>query len=256
MAKVDTVGEKYYKPMELANQTGDLLFWAVSTLSIAALFVDKTSCPLAADVVQITFIVFVVLLFVQGQVQRLYFVPRAEDNRRRQLLSDSFGVALSHEKTVGYYNNDQTNPIKRLAASVMESAFFTSEVSRRMLFEQRVKTIGYAAIYLIATLYRFTDLELLAVAAQALFGGEIVARWLRMEWLCSRSERVFDNLNRLFTRRPAFTQTAAQSEALDLFAFYETTKSTAAIVLSSKLFHRLNPQLTQDWEQIRSRLGI
>ena len=76
-----------------------------------------------------------------------------------------------------------------------------------------------------------------------------------MEWLRTRSEQAFD-LNRLFTGQPAFTQAVAQSEALDLFTFYETTKSTAAVLLSSKVFHRHNASLTQDWEQIRERLSI
>lgn len=256
MAKVDTVGDNYYRPLQLTEKAGGVLFWLVSVLSVAALFVDKASYPSAANTVQIALISCVVLFFIQGQVQRLYLFPRAEDKRRQELLSNSFGVTLTHEQTIGYYNNDQTSPIKRLAASVMESAFFTREISRKMLAGQRGKTGGYLAVYFIAALNRSTDLEFLAVAAQALFGGEVIARWLSMEWLRIRSEQAFDNLNRLFASRLAFTQTVAQSEALDLFTFYETTKSTAAILLSSTLFHKHNPKLTQEWEQIRNRLGI
>lgn len=256
MAKIDTVGDNYYKPLQQAERAGDVLFWLISLLSVVALFVDKDSYPLTADILQISLIVCVVLFFVQGQVHRLYLFPRAEDKRRQELLSNSFGVTLTHEETVGYYNNDQRNPIKRLAASVMESAFFTREISRKMLAAQRATTIGYILVYLVAALNRSTDLELLAIVAQALFGGEIIARWLRMEWLRIRSEQAFDNFNRLFTSRPAFTRMVAQSEALDLFTFYETTKSTAAIPLSSKLFHKYNPRLTEEWEQIRKRLGL
>lgn len=194
-----------------------MLFWLISILAIASLFVDKASYPLAADGVQIVLIVCVILFFVQGQILKLYLFPRAEDKRRQQLLSDSFGVTLTHEKTVGYYNNDQTNPIKRLAASVMENAFFTSAITRMMLPAERVKTIGYVVVYFLAVLNRSSDLAFLAVAAQALFGGEIVARWLHLEWLRFRSEQAFNNFNRLFVARSAFTKAAPQSEALDLF---------------------------------------
>lgn len=256
MAKVDTVGEKFYRPLQQIEKAGDALFWLISIMSVVALFVDSASYSLAADIIQIALIVFALLFFVQGQIQNLYLFPRAEDKRRQNLLSDSFGVTLTHEETVGYYNNDQTNPIKRLAASVMESAFFTKDISRKMLSAQRAKTIGYIAVYLVATLNRSTSLEFLAIAAQALFGGEIIARWLRMEWLRIRSEQAFDNFNRLFAGRPTFTRAVTQSEALDLFTFYETTKSRAAILLSPKLFQKNNPDLTQEWEQIRKRLGI
>lgn len=256
MAKVDTVAKNYYKPLHRAEKAGNVLFWLISILSIVALFVDKALHPLAAGIVQIALTVCVILFFVQGQVQKLYLFPRAEDKRRQQLLSNSFSVTLTHEETVGYYNNDQTNPIKRLAASVMESAFFTNALTRMMLPWERAKTFGYIVVYLVAVLNRSSDLEFLAVAAQALFGGEIVARWLRLEWLRFRSEQVFDNFNRLFVARPSFTKTAPQSEALELFSFYESTKSTAAMLLSQKLFDQHNPRLTQEWEQIRGRLGI
>lgn len=256
MAEIDTVATKYYKPLQRAEKAGDVLFWLISALSIAALFVDKSVYPMASDAVQIALIICVVLFFVQGQVQKLYLFPRAEDKRRQQLLSDSFGVALTHEETVGYYNNDQTSPLKRLAASVMESAFFTNAITRIMLPAERTKTIGYILIYLVAALNRSSDLEFLAIAAQALFGGEIVARWLRLEWLRFRSEQAFNNFNRLFVTRPAFTKAVTQSEALDLFSFYEATKSTAAMLLSQKVFDQHNPRLTQDWEQIRTKLGI
>lgn len=256
MAEVDTVAENYYKPLQRSENAGNVLFWVISILSITALFVDKEAYPLAADVVQIALIVCVILFFVQGQVQKLYLFPRAEDKRRQQLLSDSFGVPLTHEKTVGYYNNDQTNPIKRLGASVMESAFFTAAITRMMLPAERAKTFGYIVVYLLVVLNRSSDLAFLAVAAQALFGGEIVARWLRLEWLSYRSEQTFCNFNRLFVARPAFTEAVQQSEAIDLFSFYESTKSTAAMLLSQKVFEQNNPRLTQEWEQIRGKLVI
>jgi hypothetical protein len=256
MSEIDTVGSKFYKPLQTSEKIGDFLFWIISTLSIAVLFIDKVTHAFLLDTLKIALIVLTIAFFLQGQIHKLYFFPRAEDRRRQDLLSNSFGVTLIHEGTVGYYNNDQINSMKRLAASVMESAFFTSEISRAMLVGQRAKTLGYLAIYVIALLNRSTDLELLAVAAQALFGGEIIAKWLRMEWLRMRSEQTFDNLNRLFNSRPAFTRSAAQSEALNLFSFYETAKSTAAILLSSKIFHKKNVKLTQEWEKIRSSVGL
>ena len=128
----------------------------------------------------------------------------------------------------------------------MESAFFTHEIVQKMLVGQRAKTLGYLAIYFVAALNRSTNLELLAVAAQAVFSGDIISRWLRMEWLRIRSEQVFDNLNRLFTGSQPFSRKVAQSQAINFFSFYETTKSTAAILLSSRLFNKHNESLSAD----------
>jgi hypothetical protein len=256
MPEVDTVGENYYKPLERAESLGGWLFWTVSLLSIAALVVDRTAYPVIYAIIQIAFVVGVFLFFVQGQALKLYFFPRAEDARRRELLQNSFGVTLTSEETVGYYNNDQTTPLKRLAASTMESAFFTSHISRRMLFWQRATTAGYVCLYFVAVLYRSTDLEFLAVLAQVLFSEDILSRWVRLEWLRNRSEKVFDSLQAMFVAKPAFSRPIAQSQAVDLFSLYETTKSTAAILLSSRLFHKHNVDLTAIWEQTRQKLGL
>ena len=256
MPEVDTISENYYKPLERAESVAGWLFWAVSVLSIAALLVERAAYPAAYDAIQIGFVVCVLLFFALGQVQKLYFFPRAEDARRRDLLQNSFDVTLTNEQTVGYYNNEQTNPLKRLAASTMESAYFTSNISRKMLVGQRVTTVGYVCLYLMAILYRSTDLEVLAVLAQVLFSEDILSRWIKLEWLRNRSEKVFDSLNAMFVAKPAFSRPVAQSQALDLFSFYESTKSTAAILLSSSLFHKHNSELTSKWEQIRQKLGL
>lgn len=256
MSEIDTVGKNYYKPAQRIDAIGGALFWLVASLSIAILLVDSTAHPLGYRILQIVFIVFAILFFAQGMVQRLYFLPRAEDKRRQELLSNSFGVPLTHEVTVGYYNNDQKEPLNRLAASVMESAFFTENIVRKMLVWQRMKTIGYIIIYIIAVLERSANLELLTIAAQLIFSEEIVARWARMEWLRCRSEKVFENLNGLFTSQQPFSQPATQSRVLDLFSLYETTKSTTASILSDSTFQKHNPRLTEEWKQICNRLGI
>ncbi|MBY5551299.1 hypothetical protein HFO61_31675 [Rhizobium leguminosarum] len=256
MPKIDTVGDNYYKPLDLAESIGGWLFWIVSAVSIGTLFVNKAAHPALFNIFQIAFLVLALLFFVQGQAQKLYFFPRAEGKRRQELLSNSYGVSLTNEETVGYYNNDQTNPLKRLAASVMESTFFTREIIRKMLVGQRAKTLGYLAVYVIVISVRSTNLELLTVAAQVLFSEDIISRWLRMEWLRLRSEQVYESFHRLFSSKQSFSRVAAQSHAIDLFSFYETTKATAAILLSSPVFHKHNARLTQEWDQIRARLGI
>ena len=256
MATVDTVGKKYYEPLRRLESCAGALFWIISILSIAALVVNKNAVPHLFDLMQIFLIVAVLLFFIQGQVQRIYLMPRAEDARRQELLSNSFNVPLTHETTVDYYNNEQTNPLKRLTASVMESAFFTQEIVRKMLVGQRIKTGGYLVLYVAVLANRSSNLEILVVAAQAVFSEEIIARWLRMEWLRARSEKVFDNLNRLFTGKQGFSRPSVQSQAIEFVSSYETAKATAGILLSSKQFEKHNERLTSEWGQIRGKLGL
>lgn len=256
MPNVDTVSNNYYAPLATMNTIGGWLFWAISTMSIVTLFVDKATYSLSSIVLQIVFLVFALLFFVHGQVQNMYLFPRAEDARRKEALANSFNVVLTHEETVGYYNNDQTNPLRRLAANSMESVFFTHNILRKMLRSQRITTLVYVVVWIAAFAYPSTDLEVIGVAAQAIFSGEIVGRLVRMEWLRMRCEHLFNDFNRLFNGGKGATKLITQAQIIELFASYETTKSTAAILLSTKIFNEQTPALTAEWKRIRSRLGI
>jgi hypothetical protein len=75
------------------------------------------------------FLIVVGVMFVLGLALRLHWTPRAEDERRRDFLSNAYGISLTHNQTTGYYNNNQTAPTRRVAANVMENSFFTRSIT-------------------------------------------------------------------------------------------------------------------------------
>ena len=81
---------------------------------------------------------------------------------------------------------------------------------------------------------------------------EIISRWLRLEWLRIRSEQIFRELHRAFLSNPAPHILGAQ--IMEAFSTYEATKSSANIVLSTRIFDELNPSLTQEWTDIKASL--
>jgi len=256
MSEVDPVGKRYYQPLKTINSVTGVLFWLVALFSLATLLVDQEKFQIWYGLIQVFFVVAALLFFVLGLAQRLYFFPRAEDKRREELLGDSYGVEHVGQKSEGYYNNDQEYPLKRLAASIMESAFFTHEVAQSMLKRQRVIVAVYLIIYTFAVFNRTTNLEILVVVAQVVFSEEVMSRWLRMEWLSFRCERVYDQLGRIFRGKQDFTNAYIQLQAIEWFAFYETTKVTSATLISSSLFIKLNDKLSEEWNQTKERLGL
>lgn len=69
-----------------------------------------------------------------------------------------------------------------------------------------------------------------------------------------RFEKTYDEVYRMFQSKPATLRLNAMT--LESLGMYETAKATAAITLSSKLFHRLNDDLSAEWEQIKADLRI
>ena len=81
----DPIGEKYFKPLKIAECCSDASFYIAAALSFAALLVEKAQHPELYELVQIAFVLAVLSVFVTGLAIRLYWRPNAEDSR---LLAD------------------------------------------------------------------------------------------------------------------------------------------------------------------------
>jgi len=232
----------------------DLLFFINALLSFCTLLIDQEAQPQAYGVVLLLFGISVVAMFVLGMILRLYLIPRAEDKRRQDFFSSACGVSLIHQQTEGYYNNDFKDPIKRIAAQVLENSFFSKEIALRMARRERIKIVIYALVWLVLLHNRRTDLGWIVVASQVIFSEQILSKWFRLEWLRIRFEKSFDDVYKLLQTRPSVTQFNAH--ALDALSMYETAKANAAATLSSKIFDSLNASLSAEWEKVKATLNM
>lgn len=254
MSRSDPIRTRYYDAVEIADKVSDWLFFASALLSVASLLVEKQAHPIAYDWILIFFAVAVAALFTVGLVSRLYLTPRAEDKRRQDFFTNACGVSLTHEKTDGYYNNDFTEPIERMAAQVLENSHFSKAIALRMARTERIKVAVYGVTWLMCLLNRQTDLGIVVAASQAVFSEQVVSKWLRLEWLRIRFEKTYDDVYRLFQSRPTAPKFNAMT--LESLGMYETAKANAAITLSSKTFHRLNEELSAEWDEVKAGLKI
>lgn len=250
----DPIGDKHFRPLELAERWSDVSFYVAAVLSFAALFVDKATFPAAYDVVQIIFVLSVVSVFVSTTAIRLYWRPNAEDRRREELVTNVSNVPLTVERTQGYYNNDEADPIRRLGVILLENSHFSRAIALKMLARERINIAVYVIAFLVALLYRRTDLAWASTAAQAIFSEQLLSRWLRLEWLRARFNNVYCQLYALFQSKPA--KRILFARVLELFALYETGKSVVGISLSSKIFYAENAALSAEWESIKTALEL
>ncbi|WP_232232561.1 hypothetical protein [Cupriavidus sp. amp6] len=254
MPRIDPIRKNYYSAVERADTASDYLFYFGAVLSVATLFVDQNTHPRLYDVVLIAFALTTLALFVIGIASRLYLTPRAEDKRRQDFFGSAWGVSLTHEQTQGYYNNDQSAPARRMTAQVLENSHFTKSIALRMTRIERVRVGIYATLWVACVLTRRTDLGVVVAASQAVFSEQILAKWLRIEWLRSRCEKVYDDVFKLF--QSGATGQTFNAMAMEAVTAYETGKANAAVTLSSKLFEKLNPTLSREWDAIKQSLKI
>jgi hypothetical protein len=250
----DPIGDKYFEWIEFVDFLSIRLFALIALVSVLLLLVDRNSHSLWHGALEVLFVFLVIFLFLIGLMARLYFTPRAEEKRRQDFLSNAFHIPLTHERTVGYYNNGLTGSIERIAAQLLENSLFTKTISRMMARRERIFVLLYFAIYLLIILNRDSNLELITIVSQVLFSEQALSRCVRLEWLRMRSEKTFNEVYRMFQSKP--DKDNFQVQTLDSLVDYESTKATAGITLSSKLFNQMNPPLMREWKDIQSTLNI
>lgn len=253
--RIDEVS-KHYSSIEQLEKISTILFWTNSFLSCLVLYLAPFISKSQITILQSFFLVLVLIYFCISQLSSLYLVPKAELMRRKQLLSNSFGVPLSTEHTSLYYNNSLSPSVERLGANTMENAFFSQSVASKMLDRKRVIIGVYIILWLFAILFRFDNLELLTVTTQLIFSSEIISGWLKLEILRSRFERIYEDLHCHFLDKLGKKSPIENVIILNAFASYESAKSTAGILLSTQEFQALNSTLSKQWEQIRQELDI
>ena len=254
MGRKDPIRERYYRPWQMSETFSWALFWIAASLSFATLFVDKAAFPIANRAVLTAFALAVVAYFISGIANRLYFSPRAEEARRQEFLSNAFGVGLIHERTVGYYNNPETDPDRRLVLDVLENTFFSKAILREMATGIRFRTILYLAVWVCAAVWRETPLDWVAAGAQVLFSEELVSKWIRLEWLRIKAESIYASTFKIILSEPGTTRMRAFGT--EAFGNYESAKSVACVLLSETVFKKLNPELTLEWDRVLASLPV
>lgn len=248
--------ERYYKPIETIDDLNAWLFWGSAILSVAVFFKGLLTWKVLQDIIEISFILLVIVHLILSLYVRYHLLPVAERKRRRQLLSDSFGVPLITETTQKYYNNEITPSISRLGANVLENTLFAKNITARMAIRERIKILVYFLIWAFAMYWRMTEIGLLVVITQTIFSSEIIEGWLRVEVLRSEVEKFYEELYNKFLHKVDLNSSDAIASILDLFASYEATKSMTAIRQLRSIFLSVNPELSKEWDATRVKLGI
>lgn len=253
--RIDEVSE-HYAPIAQMGRATHAMFWIIAALSLFMLYAVTFLEPANHAVLRSIFLVLVIVYFSLSQVSRLYLVPKAERLRRKQLLSDAFGTRLTHDRTSLYYNNNYSPSVERLGASTMENALFSKEIANKMLVRKRWVIGFYIVVWLFAFALRHNNLALITWITQLVFSGEIIAGWLKLECLRIRHEQTYEQLHAHFLHGIGSDQPRAIANVLDAFVAYESTKAAAGIMLSSKIFKDINPELTRRWDQIKQDLKM
>ena len=250
----DPIRKNYFKPIQVLEAWLSFLFWIGALLSIFSAVADDSPNTSYSYIATVLFAIVIVIIFAITLIIRFYLSPRAADARRKDFIGNSFGINFDHIKTVGYYNNDESDPIRRMGLSVLENTFFTKSILAGMAPKIRIQTSLLMIGWLALVLFRETPILVVAIAAQVVFSAEVLERWWRIEWLRAKCERLYESFLQLF--RSNLSSDNFTAYIIRMFGEYECAKSVSDVLLDEKIFNRENNRLSNEWEDVKSNLRL
>jgi hypothetical protein len=251
-SKIDPISGTYFAPLTKLNLWSDVAFYFAAALSIVVVLIPKEQHPHLYENAQAFFLVAAVLGFGLGLGGRLYWAPRAQAQRLSDFLSSALDVNLTHERTQQYYNNDEIEPFRKMGMQLLENSFFSREVSRSMCLAERVLIGGYALAWLLILTNRSAPVDLIVAISLVLLSEQLISRIFRLEWLRIQFEETYDAVYGLFqsTDRGRFFEGGILSQLVR----YENAKANSGVSTSTKIFEKLNAQLSKQWEEIKKTI--
>ncbi len=248
MSRRDDVN-KLYRPSKTLEKICLWLFCADIIVSLIAIVYSSASRFTTTVMMVIAFLYMALTILDDG-----VFWYIAENARRKNNIQEAFKVRLGCLETEGYYNNSVSEPDLAYAVNTFESAFFTKEISERMLWKAYFKLLASLVVVLISCRL-VTDDNVFLIIAQAAFSAVVLEDGISLILFVQRIKKLYD-----LAYHELITVGISKSEQkvwLRYFCVeYESIKAHYKIRLDEKLFQKLNGTLSEAWNRLQKEIRI
>jgi hypothetical protein len=244
-----------YKNAKSFHSINNYLLYISFLMSIIIIFIDNhiikvlTPEKLISTLNSILSII-AILYFVFDIVQN-YIFQRAEQHRRADFVDNSLGTTLADKNSTGYYSNESIyKGLYKMGINCFEDSFFSMKISSKMINIELIKSFFITLAFL--SLAFFTNLKLLNAIIQLTLPFVILQRTIRLILFNIRIKELYNDFKIAFELKPS----ERDQHLLYFVLRYETIISWGSILLSTKIFNKLNKELTAEWSKIKIRYEI
>lgn len=206
-------------------------------------FLSKINCFFIVSYSVLSFVSDVI--FYQASIQR-----------REDFIDNSFKTTIADNRSVDYYTNDHiASGIYKMAVNGFENSLFTYNIANKMTTSLWIKNILFAIFILLFAIFGYDNAFVLLI--QLSLPILLLQEAIKHTLFVSRIKRVYENYRRLFNElknKPdcKFKRPEILLNILD----YETTLTYGTTLLNSKIYNKLNPELSVKWNHMKTEYNI
>lgn len=241
----------HYKVVDLFDLLSKIALWASAILSLIVLALDIFDEEQRYKLVSQNFNMGVTigsLCVLVIDLLHNYLFHKAEFNRKRDFIDNSFNSKLNDRESEEYFTNDEKSPgVYKLGVNCFENSFHSKNTLKYMV--RRALIVNGILFLLFLALMFFSEHRVLASLLQIALPISIVIQTIKL--LILRAE-----VTEIYERFKVIMHPSTQHQDAVIIANvmqYEKALSWATISLSSKIFNKYNAELSIEWNMIKQR---
>ncbi len=247
--------KKDFDLVSLVDKISNSILWSSVVASIATIIISYSKIEQTTENILTTvlnsIICFLAVSYFLSDIISNYLFQKAEAKRRDDFFDNSLNTNHSEENSNEYFTNDNITPsIKKMGVNCFENSFFTKSISAKMLKPMIINSI---VVFLLFLILAITNNHLFVTALQIALPYTIIQQTIRLFVFHNRIENICKHFRQIFTTHNKKNITKS---ILHNVSSYETTLSWACIKLDSKLFNKMNDELSEKWNKIKTKCNI
>lgn len=247
--------KKDFDLVSLVDKISNSILWSSVVASIATIIISYSKIEQTTENILTTvlnsIICFLAVSYFLSDIISNYLFQKAEAKRRDDFFDNSLNTSHSEENSNEYFTNDNIMPsIKKMGVNCFENSFFTKSISEKMLKPMIINSI---VVFLLFLILAITNNHLFVTALQIALPYTIIQQTIRLFVFHNRIENICKRFRQIFTTHNKKNITKS---ILHNVSSYETTLSWACIKLDSKLFNKMNDELSEKWNKIKTKCNI
>lgn len=245
-----TPQEDFFSKLQKIEKYRCKIFWIsiIGSALIPLLNNDKLNSGFTA-------IVLIVLIYLD--IQSEDYRSNAEKKRRNDLFDNSFGTKYNHNKSTGYYSNDEIpNSMYKIATNVFQNCFWSLEISSKMKEKEKVKNSIIGVIVALFAIFGFCNNMISIPVLQLFLSKEFIVKYISLDKYNREIEEIFKELKDLFSRNLKDNIDREEARVFNVILRYECNISNWKIDLDSKIYNNEDPRLEQEWSKMKDTYNI
>ena len=191
-------------------------------------------------------IINIIYIVVSGYTD-IILKNKAENELRKTMISNSFGINITTTRSEEYYANRVKPSIKRLGVNNFESVLYTNKITEKMLLKKVIKVLFIVVMWIIV-ITQIDNIEVIALLTQIIFSADILLDLIKIIYYHINVKILYDNFYKIFV-----TDGYQEKDIPIIVEYvmeYECIKSYSHIILPNSIFDKEKEKLEKLWNQI------